>query len=94
MSYQQDILANYSAGLRYKSGLASLLVIQNWKTHQMIQNPKGTLNEKLRCKYHHSKYCDVMGHRDGRIPLYKIKTLNVSEREIIKKYAFKESIEW
>ena len=90
---QQEALDSYSAGLGYESGLALSAAIKEIKDSPVERNPKGTPKEKLRCKYHHADYCDVLGHSDARSPFCKMKMLNVSERKAIEKIIFKETIE-
>jgi len=34
--------------------------------HAPKRNPEGTLPSEWKCKFHHSKFCSKIGHRDAR----------------------------
>ena len=55
-------------GMAYESGIALKAATKTVKDSPAIRNPKGTLSQDLRCKYHHRDYCDKRGHADARSP--------------------------
>ena len=92
-SAQKQALDSHSAGLGYESGLALASAIKKIKDAPITRNPKGTPKNLWRCKYHHPKYCDVLGHKDAKSPFCKMKQKNVSDRVAAEKYIFKELVD-
>ena len=70
---QQHAVDSHSAGLGYESGLALASAIKIIKDAPITRNPNGTPKNLWRCKYHHPKYCDVLGHNDAKSPFCKMK---------------------
>jgi hypothetical protein len=61
--HQNDIAAQ-AAGKQYQSGIALRQATKKAKknTSRATRNPKGTPKEKLRCAWHHTNYCRILGH--------------------------------
>ena len=53
-------------GLGYETGMAMTLARSRLKENNVERNPKGTPDKKLRCPYHHPKWCTVLGHNSRR----------------------------
>ena len=54
----------YKEGIQYSSGIVLTEAKKTAKhlASTSVQNPKGTSRETIRSKYHHPKFCMVVGH--------------------------------
>ena len=69
---QQEVLDSHSAGLQYESGLALAAAVKQVKNLQGVRNPKVIPTAQIRCKFHHPRYCNVLGHSSMVSPLCKM----------------------
>jgi hypothetical protein len=61
--HQQD-MTDQADGVGYATGIAlkkATLQVKN-KVKSIARNPKGTLPSLLKCKFHHERYCQKLGH--------------------------------
>ena len=63
------------------------------KNKPVERNPEGTPQNVWRCKYHHPKFCNVLGHKDARSPFCVMKKANVSKRLAADKAIFQEKVD-
>ena len=49
-------------GNNYESGLALSIAHSGVKANKTKQNPEGAPRNKLKCAYHHPRYCMLLGH--------------------------------
>ena len=90
---QKEALDSHSAGLSYESGLALAAAVKQVKNLQGVRNPKGTPVDKMRCKFHHPRYCNVLGHSSAASPLCKMKEVSAAERLVVEKAIMKEAVD-
>ena len=53
-------------GLGYETGMSMALARSRLKEKNVERNPEGAAKKKLRCPYHHPKWCTVLGHNSRR----------------------------
>ena len=70
-------------GMAYESGIALKAAAKTVKDSPEVRNPKGTLPENMRCKYHHPRYCNKRGHADAHSPSCHAEKLSTKEREVV-----------
>ena len=79
--------------MAYECGVALKAATKSVKDSPNIQNPKGTLPQDMRCKYHHPDYCDKRRHADAHNPSCYAKKLSKKERDIVLTAILREAVQ-
>ena len=90
---RKNFFEELRTGMAYESGIALKAARKSVKDSPDIRNPKGTLPQDMRCKYHHQDYCDKRGHADARSPSCYAKKLTKKERDVILAAILREAVQ-
>jgi len=73
--------------------LALAAAVKKVKDLHDVRNPKGTPAALMRCKFHHPRYCNVLGHTSAASRFCLMKKVPVAECLVIEKLILKEAVD-